>query len=62
MKRKCDVKSGDVIHIYRMIGEPHYTGREGTVKYIDDMKQIHGSWGGLALTFEDDWIIMEDLT
>lgn len=61
MKRKYDVKPGDIIHIYRMIGEPQYTGREGTVRHIDDIDQIHGTWGGLALTFDDDWIIMEDM-
>lgn len=26
-----------------------YTGREGEVTNVDDMGQIHGTWGGLAL-------------
>ena len=43
------VKVGDKIRIIDMDGEPHYSGREGTVIYIDDMKQIHGTWGGCAL-------------
>ena len=57
-KRKEDVQPGDIIHIYHMFGESEYAGREGVVKYIDDMNQIHGSWGGLALQFDDDWEII----
>ena len=58
MKSKNDVQIGDVIHIYHMFGEPKYKDREGVVKFIDDMNQIHGSWGGLALHFDDDWEII----
>ena len=58
LKSKADVKPGDIIHIYIMFGESEYSGREGVVKYIDDMNQIHGSWGGLALQFDDDWEII----
>lgn len=57
-KPKCEVKPGDVIHIYTMFGEHEYSDREGVVRYIDDMNQIHGSWGGLALHFDDDWEII----
>ena len=57
-KRKEDVQPGDIIHIYHMFGESEYTGREGVVRYIDYMNQIHGSWGGLALQFDDDWEII----
>jgi hypothetical protein len=60
MKNKTNVKSGDAIHIYHMFGEPEYRDREGIVKYIDDMDQIHGSWGGLALHFDDDWEIINE--
>lgn len=56
---KENVKPGDVIHIYCMYGEPEYTNREGVVRSIDDMNQIHGSWGGLALQFDDDWEIIK---
>lgn len=56
MKRdKASVKPGDMIHIYIMFGEPEYSGREGVVRSIDSIGQIHGSWGGLALNFDDDW-------
>lgn len=49
---------GDKIRIIEMIGEPNYTGREGIVTYIDDAKQIHGTWGGLALLESDEWEII----
>ena len=55
------LKIGDKIRIIYMSGEPHYTGREGIVRSIDDMGQIHGSWGGLALVpGEDSFEIIED--
>lgn len=57
-KSKADVQPGDIIHIYIMFGEPEYKNSEGIVKYIDDMNQIHGTWGGLALHFDDDWEII----
>lgn len=58
-KSKSEVKPGDIIHIYYMSGEPQYSNREGMVRSIDDMNQIHGSWGGLALLFDDDWEIID---
>lgn len=48
-----DVKVGDKIQIEYMVGEPQYSGRKGIVRCIDDMGQIHGSWGGLALNDGD---------
>ena len=60
MKSKINVQPGDAIHIYTMFGESSYKDREGVVKYIDDMYQIHGSWGGLALNFDDDWEIINE--
>lgn len=59
-KEKGEVKPGDAIHIYHMFGESEYRGREGVVKFIDDIGQIHGSWGGLALNFDDDWEIISE--
>lgn len=47
-------KVGDTIRIIYMDGEPQYTGREGVVKSIDDMGQIHGTWGGCALIPGED--------
>ena len=60
MKSKYDVKPGDKVHINWMEGEPQYADREGIVRSIDSINQIHGSWGGLALTSSDDFIIIED--
>ena len=53
-------KIGDKIRIIWMEGEPDYIGREGIVEYIDDMKQIHGTWGGCALIPEtDSWTVIK---
>lgn len=43
------VKIGDLIRIILMEGEDNYSGREGIVTSIDDLGQIHGTWGGCAL-------------
>ena len=44
-----EAKIGDKIRIINMEGEPNYTYREGIVETIDDMGQLHGTWGGLAV-------------
>lgn len=43
------INIGDQIKIISMKGEPQYTGRIGTVEFIDSAGQIHGDWGGCAL-------------
>lgn len=48
------IKVGDTIRIIKMEGEPYYTGKVGVVKQIDDMGQIHGTWGGCALLPNSD--------
>lgn len=48
------VKVGDKIRIIYMEGEPQYTGKVGVVTRIDDMGQIHGTWGGCALIAPND--------
>lgn len=54
-------KVGDKIRIVYMDGEPKYTGKEGIVEYIDDMGQIHGTWGGCALIPESDlWEVIKE--
>ncbi len=45
---------GTKIRITSMEGEPHYEGKEGEIKFIDDAGQLHGSWGGLAVIPEVD--------
>lgn len=47
-------KVGDRIEIVSMRDEPGYAGREGVVRSIDSMGQLHGSWGGLAVIPEVD--------
>ena len=43
------IKIGDKIKIIKMKDEVGYDGKEGYVENIDDMGQLHGSWGGLAV-------------
>lgn len=49
------IKVGDRIRINHLFGEGNdYDGREGTVEQIDDLGQLHGTWGGLAVIVEQD--------
>lgn len=51
--------SGQMIEILEMKGEPEYTGKRGMIEYIDDIGQLHGTWGGLAINAEfDKWRII----
>ena len=43
------IKVGNKIRIVLMNDEPSYSGKIGIVEHIDDIGQIHGSWGGCAL-------------
>ena len=43
------VEIGSVILIIEMKEENNYSGKYGKVLHIDDMGQIHGTWGGCAL-------------
>ena len=52
------VKIGDEIRIMFMSGEPQYDGRTGVVEFIDDMGQLHGTWGGLAVIPEEDKFVI----
>lgn len=49
-----DFKVGDKIKIVSMSGEPQYTGKKGEITRIDDLGQLHGTWGGLAIIPEED--------
>ena len=46
---RTNAKKGDTIRIIEMVGEPRYSGKIGTVEHIDDIGQIHGTWGGCAI-------------
>ena len=53
---------GKTIEIITMKGEPEYSGRTGIVEFIDDIGQLHGSWGGCAvIPGEDDFRIIDDV-
>jgi hypothetical protein len=42
-----------------MVNEPEYTNREGIVVHIDDLNQVHGTWGGCAIVPEiDEYIVL----
>ena len=48
-----------IIHIVDDIQD--YYGRVGVITHIDDIGQLHGTWGGLALIPSiDDFITLED--
>jgi hypothetical protein len=49
-----DFKIGDKVRIIEMRGEPHYSNKVGLVEHIDDIGQLHGSWGGLAINPQED--------
>lgn len=49
-----EIKIGDKIKILSMQDEPQYEGKTGIVEFIDDIGQIHGSWGVCALIPEVD--------
>ncbi len=52
--KKTNVKVGDKLRIIEMQGEPQYTGKVGVVEYIDDIGQLHGTWGGCAIIPDKD--------
>ena len=47
-------KIGDKIKIIYMEGEPQYSGKEGIIVFIDDIGQLHGTWGGCAIVLNVD--------
>ena len=55
------VKVGDRIRIIDL-KDPYaigYNGQEGIVEHIDDIGQLHGTWGGLAVIPElDEFIVL----
>lgn len=45
---------GKKIRIIAMDGEPQYDGKEGVCTEVDDIGQLHGTWGGCAIVPEVD--------
>lgn len=59
--RTRKVKVGDKIKILSMDGENDYSDRVGIVECIDDIGQIHGTWGGCALIPNvDKFVIIQE--
>lgn len=55
------MKVGTKIRIINMDGEPQYIGRVGVITNIDDLGQLHGSWGGCAvIPGVDSFEVVED--
>ena len=54
------VRSGTRIRITKLEDpfDDSYPGREGEVKYIDDIGQLHGTWGFLAVVPESDEFVV----
>ena len=56
------VRVGSYIRIVQL-DDPYdssYAGRSGFITSIDDMNQLHGTWGGLAIQPENDTIEIID--
>mgnify|MGYP003481958172 CR=1 FL=1 len=53
-RMKTHVNEGDTHLILEMVLEPRYAGKMGVVEHIDDVGQIHGTWGGCAIQPERD--------
>ncbi len=47
---------GKKIKIISMEGEPQYSGKVGVIEKIDDIGQLHGTWGGCAVILPNDKI------
>jgi hypothetical protein len=57
-KNKKEIESkylGKQVKIIHLEGEDgRYDGKTGTVSYVDDMGDLHGTWGGLAIIVDCD--------
>ena len=52
---------GKTIVIITMKDEPTYSGRIGVVKHVDDMNNLHGTWGGLAVIPDyDSFVVVKE--
>lgn len=49
-------KVGDTIRIISMPGILCYTNKVGVVEFIDNMGQLHGTWGSLVVVPSEDTI------
>ena len=54
LKKLRDEYVGKVIHIISMVDEPQYKDKSGVCKFVDDIGQLHGTWGGCTIVPEID--------
>ena len=54
---------GMIVFIIHIVDDSEdYFGRVGVIEKIDDIGQLHGSWGGLALIPNvDEFVVVGDL-
>lgn len=60
-QNRPDAKIGARVLIYEMKGEPNYSGKSGVIQHIDGIGQLHGTWGGCALSPKDDTYVILSL-
>lgn len=59
--KKHPAQVGDRVYIFEMRDEPSYTAKVGVVEHIDDMGQLHGTWGGCAVVpSEDVYMVLQN--
>lgn len=52
---------GMKLKIIHMKDEPQYKNKIGIITNIDDLGQLHGTWGSLAVIPEiDDFVLLEN--
>lgn len=49
---------GSRIKIIQMKNEPDYDDKIGILQFIDDVGQLHGTWGGCALIPDVDTFVI----
>ena len=55
MKKRFEHYIGKMVRIIHLAGEDNrYDGKVGVVEYVDDMGDLHGSWGSLAIIPRED--------
>ena len=60
MEKNIEYKIGTTIKIIEMVDEFNYKNKVGIITHIDDLGQLHGTWGSLAIIPEIDKFIILD--
>lgn len=52
-------KEGDTVKILTMYSDSSFDGKTGAVRMIDDLGQLHGTWGPVPIKPEiDDYFVI----